>query len=118
MTTRCGSSWGRCCATWGTRCSRPARGARRSAIATAHPGRIDVLVADVVMPGFGGSELLRRLAATRPDLRVLYISGVMDETIAQHGLADPGAVFLQKPFSPWSLASRLRQVLDAPAAPS
>ena len=85
-------------------------------IAAGHAGRIDMLLTDVVMPGIGGSELQRRLAATRPGLRVLYISGVMDDVIAQHGLADPGAVFLQKPFSPWSLASRLRQVLDAPAA--
>jgi CheY-like chemotaxis protein len=85
------------------------------AIAASYAGRIDILLTDVVMPGYGGSELRRRLAATRPGLRVLYISGVMDDVIAQHGCADPGAVFLQKPFSPWSLASRLRQALDAPA---
>ncbi|MHB8836699.1 MAG: response regulator [Candidatus Methylomirabilia bacterium] len=84
-------------------------------IAAGYPERIDILLADVVMPGFGGSELRRRLAATRPGLRVLYISGVMGEVISQHGHADLGADVLQKPFSPWSLASRLRQVLDAPA---
>ena len=85
------------------------------AIAASYAGRIDILLTDVVMPGFGGSELRRRLDATRPGLRVVYISGVMDDVIAQHGCVDPGAVFLQKPFSPWSLASRLRQALDAPA---
>jgi CheY-like chemotaxis protein len=84
-------------------------------IATGYAGRIDILLADVVMPGFGGSELKRRLATARPGLRVLYISGVMDDGFARHGSADPAAVFLRKPFSPWSLASRLRQVLDAPA---
>ena len=83
-------------------------------IAAGHAGRIDLLLTDVVMPGFGGGELRRRLAPTRPGLRVLYISGVMDDVIVQRGQAEPGAVFLQKPFSPWSLASRLRQVLDAP----
>ena len=82
-------------------------------VAAAHAGDIDLLLADVVMPGFGGSELLQRLAATRPGLRVLYITGVMDDAAVQHGLAGSGAKFLQKPFSPWSLASRLRQVLDA-----
>jgi len=87
------------------------------AIAANFAGRIDILLTDVVMPGFGGSELQRRLFATRPDLRVLYISGVMDDLVALHGRADPDAVFLQKPFSPWSLASRLRQVLDSAAEP-
>jgi CheY-like chemotaxis protein len=85
------------------------------AIAAAYTGRIDILLTDVVMPGFGGNELLRRLAATRPGVRVLYISGVMDDVITRHGQAGPDDVILQKPFSPWSLASRLRQVLDAPA---
>jgi len=84
------------------------------AIAAKHTGRIDLLLTDVVMPGFRGSELQERLATTRPGLRVLYISGVMDDAIAHHGPAVPGAVFLHKPFSPWSLASRLRQVLDTP----
>jgi len=83
-------------------------------LAAGLPGRIDILLTDVVLPGSGGSELLRYLSATRPGLRVLYISSVMDDLIAQHGVVDSGAVFLQKPFSPWSLASRLRQVLDAP----
>jgi signal transduction histidine kinase/CheY-like chemotaxis protein len=84
------------------------------AIAAAHAGRIDLLLADLVMPGFGGHELRRRLAPARPGLRVIYISGVPDDEIVQGGQAEPGAVFLHKPFSPWSLASRLRQVLDAP----
>ncbi len=86
-------------------------------IAADHAGRIDILLTDVVMTGFSGSELLRRLCATRPDLRVLYLAGVSDDVAAQHGVNDPAAVVLQKPFSPWSLASRLRQVLDAPPPP-
>ncbi len=84
-------------------------------LAAAHAGHIDVLLTDAVMPGFGGSELLQRLSATRPELRVLYIFGVMDDVPAHDGRAGSGAVFLQKPFSPWSLASRIRQVLDAPS---
>lgn len=82
--------------------------------AAEHPGPIDVLLTDLVLPGSGGVELHRRLCAARPGLRVLYISGVMDEAAAQPGLATAGAVILQKPFSPWSLASRLRAMLDAP----
>jgi len=82
-------------------------------LAADHQGPIHVLVTDVVMPSFGGNELRRHLAATRPDLRVLYVSGVSDDALARHGVADQGAVILQKPFSPWALAARLRQVLDA-----
>jgi len=85
-------------------------------IAASHAGRIDVLLTDLVLPGFGGNDLHRRLTEARPGLRVLFIAGVLDDVIALHGPADSGAEFLQKPFSPWSLAARLRQVLDAPAA--
>jgi signal transduction histidine kinase len=92
--------------------AREGRGALDSA--GAHAGRIDVLLTDVVLPGFGGRELWERISATHPGLRVLYIAGVMDDAVAQNGLAASGAVFLRKPFSPWSLASLLRQVLDAP----
>ena len=62
-------------------------------IAAEHAGRIDLLLTDVVMPGFGGSELQQRLAAARPGLRVLYISGVMDDAIAHHGLPSPAPCF-------------------------
>jgi signal transduction histidine kinase len=93
-----------------------ARGGQEAIVIAADLlGRIDVLLTDLVLPGFGGGELQRRLAATRPGLRVLYISGVMDDAIAQLGPAAEGAVILQKPFSPWSLASRLRTMIDAPA---
>ncbi len=83
-------------------------------IAAGHCGRIDILLTDVIMPGFGGNDLYRHLLATRADLRVLYISGVIDEVGTQRGPVDPGVVSLQKPFSPWSLAALVRQVLDAP----
>ncbi len=84
------------------------------AIAAAHTGRIDVLVTDLMMPLFGGVELQGRLCKARPDLRALFISGVTDDSIVRHGLVGPDTLFLEKPFSPWALANRLRQVLDAP----
>ena len=52
------------------------------------------------MPGFGGSELLQRLATTRPGLRVLYLAGVMDDVIAQHGLPIPAPCFSRSPSAP------------------
>jgi CheY-like chemotaxis protein len=82
-------------------------------VARAHPGPIHLLVSDVVMPGASGRELARRLAETRPDTRVLYVSGYTDDAIVYHGMLEPGLHFLQKPFTPAVLARKVREVLDA-----
>jgi CheY-like chemotaxis protein len=80
--------------------------------AAGHDGPIHLLVADVVMPGASGRELARRLAASRPETKVLYVSGYTDDAIVRHGMLDPGLAFLQKPFTPDSLARKVREVLD------
>ncbi len=86
-------------------------------VAESHDGRLDMLLTDVVMPGLSGPELARRLLASRPRLRVLYVSGYPDEAMASQGLLEPDASFLQKPFTPETLARRVREILDmgAPA---
>ena len=89
---------------------------RALALADAHAGPIHLLVADVVMPGGSGRELARRLANSRPDTRVLYVSGYTDDAIVHHGMLEPGLNFLQKPFTPAALARKVRDVLDAPLA--
>jgi two-component system cell cycle sensor histidine kinase/response regulator CckA len=83
-------------------------------MAEHHSGTIHILVTDVVMPGMSGREVGRRLAAGRPEMRVLYLSGYADDSIVQHGVLEPGLAFLQKPFTPETLARRVREVLDAP----
>jgi len=83
-------------------------------VAQHHAGAIHVLVTDVVMPGMSGREVGRRLSAERPGMRVLYLSGHADDSIVRHGVLEPGLAFLQKPFTPDTLARRVRDLLDAP----
>jgi len=80
------------------------------------PGlEIALVLTDVVMPTMSGRELVRRLTDKHPHLRVLYMSGYTDNVITSGGVLEPGLAFLQKPFTPASLARKVREVLDAPA---
>jgi signal transduction histidine kinase/ActR/RegA family two-component response regulator len=81
--------------------------------AAAHEGPIDLLVTDVVMPGMGGPELAERLVATRPGLRVLFISGYAEGHFGSAGPA-PGTFYLAKPFSADLLARTVREALGSP----
>ncbi len=82
-------------------------------IAGSHPGPIHLMLTDVVMPGMRGPELAERLIRLRPELRVLYMSGYTDDTIAHHWFLDAGTEFLQKPFTSNTLLRKVREVLDA-----
>jgi len=73
--------------------------------------RIDLLVTDVVMPGMSGPELARALHTIRPDTPVVYMSGYTGDVLGQRGVDPAEAVFLEKPFTPTSLARTVREVL-------
>jgi two-component system cell cycle sensor histidine kinase/response regulator CckA len=77
-----------------------------------HPGFVDLVICDVVMPEMGGRELGQNLAMFAPDLPILYMSGYTGDDVVQRGLLDPGAPFQQKPFTPGTLASKVRTMLD------
>jgi PAS domain S-box-containing protein len=77
-----------------------------------HEGPIHLLLADVVMPGYSGREVAERLLAHCPDMKVLFMSGYMRDTIARHGVLVPGIILLEKPFRPETLARKVREVLD------
>ena len=62
-----------------------------------------------------GRELGELLSSSRPDMKVLYMSGYTDDAIVRHGLMDERLQFIEKPFTTDALARKVRQVLDAGA---
>jgi two-component system cell cycle sensor histidine kinase/response regulator CckA len=78
-----------------------------------HAGTIDLLLTDVIMPQLSGPELAKRLVLTRPDMRVLFMSGYTDGTVVRHGLLSDTTSFLAKPITVASLTTKVREVLDA-----
>lgn len=92
-------------------------GADALELAKRHEGPIHILVTDVVMPRMGGPELARKLREERSNAAVLFTSGYTGDAITNQGDLGPDAEFLQKPFSPEVLASKVRGMLDLNAAP-
>ena len=86
-------------------------------VARLHPGHIDLLLTDVVMPGSGGFALYEALTAVRPATTVIFMTGHPPGAAAREDVDRSGAVCLQKPFSFDVLSRELRAVLDAPAPP-
>jgi CheY-like chemotaxis protein len=82
------------------------------ALAAEHPGKIDVLITDTIMPGMDGPKLARSLRAARPETKVLYISGYTeDASLFGNGLLR-GEAFLQKPFPLDNLAQKVRALVS------
>jgi two-component system cell cycle sensor histidine kinase/response regulator CckA len=81
-------------------------------VSEEHQGNIEILITDVVMPGMSGRELAKRVAAARPNIRVLYLSGYTEDAIIHEGALEPGTGFLQKPFTLQVLARKVREVLQ------
>ena len=77
-----------------------------------HADSIELVVTDVIMPGCGGPELLRRLHVLTPALRVLYVSGYTEQSTAHSAGLDRGLPFLQKPFTAAELVRQVRYALD------
>jgi two-component system cell cycle sensor histidine kinase/response regulator CckA len=77
-----------------------------------HTGAIHLLITDVVMPGMDGPELVRHLSTIRPETRTLFMSGYMDDTLGDRGILSTNANFIQKPFSPSTIAQKVREILD------
>lgn len=102
---------------WGYTVLEAAHGAEALSLCQSHDGPIDLLVTDVVMPVLGGRELAERIVLLRPETQVLYISGYTDDAIVRNGLVTEEVHFLHKPFTPSSLAAKVRELLDRKRKP-
>jgi two-component system cell cycle sensor histidine kinase/response regulator CckA len=87
-------------------------------IAAEHPGTIDLVLADVIMPRTSGPGLMTKLRELRPAARVVFMSGFTENALGHHGVLESNHPFLQKPFSPEALARKIREALahGAPAS--
>ena len=97
---------------WGYRPLIAATPSEALGISETHPGGIDLLLTDVVMPEMGGRELAERIRARRPKTRVVFMSGYTDDAVVRNGVLVAGVEFIQKPFAPTLLGRKLREVLD------
>ena len=82
-------------------------------VCETHPEPIQLVLTDLVMPNMKGAELAERLRRSRPDLRILLMSGYTDEPVVQR-LGRSSVAFLPKPFTSVELVEKVRQVLDTP----
>jgi DNA-binding NtrC family response regulator len=85
-------------------------------LAKEYPGRIDLLLTDVVMEGLPGPALAEELSPSRPEMKVVFISGYADSSLAPNGVLKPGTVLVHKPFTIRILSAKLREVLGSPGA--
>jgi two-component system, cell cycle sensor histidine kinase and response regulator CckA len=84
-------------------------------IMAEHPGQLDLLLTDVMMPGMNGVELSYKALEAKPNLKVLFVSGYTDESLLEAGQFPSGTAFLQKPFTLGSLLGKVRDVLNSTA---
>jgi PAS domain S-box-containing protein len=90
-----------------------ASGAAALQIMAGYRMKVHLLVTDVVMPGMSGRQLAETLQAEHSALKVLFLSGYTDDAVVRHGVLQAHVSFLQKPFTPLSLAKKVREVLDS-----
>lgn len=96
-----------------------ANGPEALELAQRYPGKIDLLLTDVVMPPLPGPVLAEKLMRSRPEMKVIFISGYpnrsQDRSLAPDGILKPGTVLVDKPFTMKILSAKLREVLGDPA---
>ena len=84
-------------------------------LARGYPGKIDLLLTDVIMHPLSGPDLAKTLMRLRPEMKVIFISGYAHPSLAPDGELKPGTVLVHKPFSMKILSAKLREVLGSVA---
>jgi two-component system, cell cycle sensor histidine kinase and response regulator CckA len=79
---------------------------------------IHLMITDLVMPQMGGRELVLALTSTHPGMKILFMSGYLDDTITQEEISSSSLAFIPKPFAPDTLAQKVREVLDLSEMPT
>ena len=84
------------------------------ALAQANGAKIQLLLTDVIMPGLSGKMLAEWLSQVNPAIKVLFISGYINNNAVRDAMSKPGMFFLQKPFNPLDLTQKVRAAIEAP----
>jgi len=92
-----------------------ANGHEAMELAEGYPGKIDLLLTDVLMHPLTGPAVAEKLMRSRPEMKVIYISGYDKAILAPDGVLKPGTVLVNKPFTMKMLSVKLREVLGDPA---
>ena len=87
-----------------------------TALADRHAGHIHLLITDVLLPRVSGRELAARLGIHRPAIKVLYVSGTAEGSLARHRMLEPGIDLPGKALLPRPAAAAVRRALGVPAA--
>jgi CheY-like chemotaxis protein len=95
-------------------CAHPREGIE---VCQRNSHKIDVLLTDMAMPEMNGREMAKRILATMPDLRVLFMSGYSEQSLPEAGEISSKCGYLQKPFTLSTLMLKLSEVLEEEAAP-
>jgi two-component system, cell cycle sensor histidine kinase and response regulator CckA len=82
-------------------------------LAQQHNDKINLLLTDVIMPGMAGPELVEKTKKLRPELKVLYMSGYAGDTMERRGVHRSDSMMLAKPFSTFTLLTKVRAVLES-----
>jgi signal transduction histidine kinase/CheY-like chemotaxis protein len=93
-----------------------ADGAEALRVASEHPGPIDLMLSDVVMPGMNGRKLKDAMQASRPSMKVLFMSAHAEDTVLRYGISAGSAEFIQKPFHPEEIGWKIHELLRRESA--
>jgi two-component system, cell cycle sensor histidine kinase and response regulator CckA len=99
---------------WGYVVLAAPNGGEALLICEQHPGTIDLMLTDVVLPRMSGRQLAERLTPLRPEMKVLFMSGYTNDEILRRGIQEAEVRYLQKPITPTSLARNVREALQPP----